>query len=110
MGPYVGANSQTYFDFVAFMQRWLVLPATIGLLTFLFNVFFEYTADDSPGDFLYAFIIMIWSVVFITKWEHAEKWTEACNSVGYSEEWSYHQDIVDSEGARYRQSRITGQK
>lgn len=65
---YVGANSQSYFDFVSFLQTWLIFPAIVGLATVLFNIFGNYTADDSPGDFLYALVVMIWSIVFITKW------------------------------------------
>lgn len=66
---YVGANSQTYFDFVSFLQSWLILPAIVGLATVLFNILGNYTADDSPGDFLYGLVVMIWSIVFITRWE-----------------------------------------
>lgn len=65
---YVGANSETYFDFVAFMQSWLIFPAIIGLATVLFNLLGDYTADDSPGDFLYGLMVMVWSIVFISKW------------------------------------------
>ena len=37
MKEYLGANSQSYFDFVGFLQRWLVFPALIGVLTSLYN-------------------------------------------------------------------------
>ena len=67
---YLSANEQTYFSFVAFLQRWLIFPTIIGLLTVFLNIFFEFTADDSPVDFIYALIIMVWSIVFVTKWEH----------------------------------------
>lgn len=70
MKEYLGANSQTYFAFVAFLQTWLVFPTVIGLVTFLYNALFEFTAEDSPADFLYAFFIMLWSIIFYTKWEH----------------------------------------
>jgi hypothetical protein len=107
---YVGANSQTYFDFINFLQRWLVFPAIIGLLTIFFNIFFNYTADDSPGDFLYALVIMIWSIVYITKWEKSQKWTAACEQTGYNDQWTEHQNIVDKSGCRARESMISGQR
>lgn len=50
------------------MQTWLIFPAIVGIATVIFNYFGEYTADDSPGDFLYGLIVMVWSIVFITKW------------------------------------------
>ncbi len=65
---YLGANSQTYFAFVAFLQKWLVFPALVGVLTSILNYVFDYTAEDSPADFIYAFIIMIWSIIFVTQW------------------------------------------
>jgi len=40
MKEYLGANSQTYFAFVAFMQTWLLFPTIIGIVTFLYNAFF----------------------------------------------------------------------
>lgn len=64
----MGANSQTYFAFVAFLQKWIIIPAIIGIVTFLYNVSYELTADDSPADFLYAFAVMIWSIIFVTQW------------------------------------------
>lgn len=66
---YAGANGQTYFEFVGFMQKWLIFPTIIGLLTVAANSYFEYTADNSPLDFFYALFIMIWSILFITRWE-----------------------------------------
>jgi hypothetical protein len=75
---YLSANSQTYFNFVAFLQRWLLFPTIIGLLTMVCNIVFEFTAEDSPADFIYALLIMVWSIVFVTKWEHREKWTAVC--------------------------------
>jgi hypothetical protein len=107
---YVGTNSQTYFDFVSFLQSWLLFPAAVGLLTVFFNIFFQFTAEDSPGDFLYALLIMVWSVVFITKWEQHEKWTKACEQTGYSDDWTEHQNIVDRSGCRARESRVSGQR
>ena len=91
----MGANSQTYFSFVAFLQNWLIFPTIIGILTFLYNVSFEFTAEDSPADFLYAFMIMLWSIIFYTKWEHKEKWTKVCEQTGYSDDWSEFQNLVD---------------
>lgn len=82
---YLGANSQAYFAFLAFLQKWLIIPTIIGILTFLYNVMYEFTADDSPADFLYAFAIMIWSIIFFTQWEHKEKWTAACEQTGYAD-------------------------
>ena len=110
MKEYLGANSQTYFAFVAFMQTWLLFPTIIGIVTFLYNAFFEFTADDSPADFLYAFFIMLWSIIFYTKWEHKEKWTSVCEQTGYNEEWSDYQNLVDREGSRVRESRLSGQR
>lgn len=40
ISEYVGANSQTYFAFVAFLQKWLIIPTIIGILTFVCNVMF----------------------------------------------------------------------
>lgn len=37
---YLSANEQTYFSFVAFLQRWLLLPSIIGVITILCNIFF----------------------------------------------------------------------
>lgn len=65
---YIGSNDEIYFEFVSFLQKWLVFPAIIGLLTTMFNYFFEYSADDSPGDFVYSLLIMVWSIYFITSW------------------------------------------
>jgi len=50
------------------MQKWLIFPAVVGIITTLFNNVFEYSADDSPGDFVYSLLIMIWSIYFITSW------------------------------------------
>ena len=36
---YIGANSQTYFDFISFFQTWLIFPTIVGLITILFNYF-----------------------------------------------------------------------
>lgn len=65
---YVGSNDEIYFEFVGFLQKWLVFPAIIGLITTFFNYFMEYSADDSPGDFVYSLLIMVWSIYFITSW------------------------------------------
>lgn len=70
----VGPNIQCYFDFLNFLQKWLLFPMIIGLVTAGFNLFYEFTAEDSPADFIYAFFIMIWSIFFITKWESVLKW------------------------------------
>lgn len=107
---YLGANSQTYFAFVTFMQKWLLFPTVIGIITFLYNISFEFTAEDSPADFLYAFIIMVWSIVYFTQWEHKEKWTAACEQTGYSDDWSEFQNLVDREGSRSRESQLSGQR
>lgn len=66
---YVGPNIDCYFDFVEFMQGWLVFPMMVGLLTVGLNSYFDYSADNSPVDFIYALVIMLWSILFITRWE-----------------------------------------
>jgi hypothetical protein len=88
MREYLGANLQSYFDFVAFMQRWLIFPTIVGIITTICNIVFKFTAEDSPADFLYAFMIMVWSIVFVTQWEHREKWTAVTEQTGYSDDWS----------------------
>ena len=50
------------------MQKWLIFPAIIGLVTFLFNYMYEFTADDCAGDFVYSLLVMVWSIYFITSW------------------------------------------
>lgn len=73
---YVGPNTECYFDFVAFLQKWLIFPMIVGLLAIAFNNYYDYTADNSPFDFIYALTIMIWSILFITRWEEIQKWTK----------------------------------
>lgn len=41
---YLGPNIDCYFDFVTELQKWLVFPMVIGLLTVAINYYFEYTA------------------------------------------------------------------
>jgi len=59
------------------MQWWLIFPMIIGLLTVGINYYFDYTADNSPVDFIYAFTVLIWSIVFITSWEKKQEWEKA---------------------------------
>lgn len=33
-----------------------------------------------------------------------------CESTGYNEEWSEYQDLVDRQGSRVRESRLSGQR
>lgn len=66
---YLGPNADCYFDFVAFMQGWLIFPMIVGLITVFINSIYEYTAENSPIEFLYALLVMVWSILFITKWE-----------------------------------------
>jgi hypothetical protein len=51
------------------MQKWLIFPMIVGLLTIGLNYFYDYDADNSPFDFIYALVIMLWSILFITRWE-----------------------------------------
>lgn len=37
---YLGGNIDCYFDFVSFMQLWLVFPMIIGLFTIAINSYF----------------------------------------------------------------------
>ena len=80
----VGPNTQCYFDFVSFLQKWLLFPMIIGLITVFFNMSYEYTADDSPADFFYALFIMLWSIFFITQWEKSLEWKKVKESSGRS--------------------------
>lgn len=34
---YVGPNTECYFDFVSFLQTWLVFPMIVGLLAIILN-------------------------------------------------------------------------
>lgn len=72
----MGPNIDCYFDFVAFLQKWLVFPMIVGLLVVGFNAYYDYTADNSPFDFIYALVIMLWSILFITRWEEIQKWAK----------------------------------
>jgi len=65
---YLGSNVEVYFDFIKFMQRWLWLPAVVGLLTIFCNQYYNYTADDSPMDSVYALVIVLWGVCFVSQW------------------------------------------
>lgn len=65
---FVGPNIDCYFSFVTFLQKWLVFPMIIGLTTTALNIHFDYSADNSPFDFIYALFIMLWSILFITRW------------------------------------------
>lgn len=65
----VGPNIDTYFRFVHFMQKWLIFPSIIGIITALFNHYYDYFEDTSPLDFIYTLVIMIWSILFVTRWE-----------------------------------------
>jgi hypothetical protein len=65
----LGPNIDCYFSFVSFMQRWLIFPMAIGLISTVLNGYYGYSADNSPFDFIYALFIMIWSILFITRWE-----------------------------------------
>lgn len=40
MKEYLGSNLQSYFDFVGFLQRWLIFPSVIGILTSVLNTVF----------------------------------------------------------------------
>lgn len=51
------------------MQRYLWLPILAGILTILFNRTMKYTVDNSPADTLYSFVILFWSIVFVSKWD-----------------------------------------
>lgn len=53
---------------------------------------------------------MIWSIIFVTQWEHREKWTAACEQTGYSDGWSEHQNMVDKQGCKARESILSGQR
>ena len=106
---YVGSNDEIYFEFVSFMQKWLVFPAIIGLITTFFNYCFDFSADDSPGDFVYSLLIMIWSIYFITSWENESRWLKTKEESGYNDEaWSEHQNIIDKSSLRLHISTVTG--
>lgn len=84
----VGPNVDCYFEFVSFLQKWLVFPMIVGLLAIALNSAFGYTVDNSPFDFIYALIIMLWSILFITRWEEIQKWAKVKFSSGRSELWT----------------------
>lgn len=88
---YLGPNIECYFDFVNFFQKWLIFPLIFGIITVAINSYYSYTAENSPVDFLYAWAVMIWSVLFITRWEEIQEWTRIKESPGRSELWSEHQ-------------------
>lgn len=60
----------------------------VGLATIALNYYLEYTVDNSPFDFFYAWAIMIWSVLFITRWEEIHNWIKIKETPGCSEDWS----------------------
>ena len=105
---YLGPNIDCYFDFVTFFQKWLWFPLLVGLLTALVNYSLEYTVDNSPVDFLYAWAVMVWSILFITRWEEVQAWQKVKETPGNSELWSEHQEIVSKRGMEKRISAVTG--
>lgn len=105
---YLGPNIDCYFDFVSFMQVWLVFPMIIGILTFAINNYYQYTVQNSPVDFFYALFVMVWSILFITKWEEVEKWMEIKEKSGTSDLWSEHQNMINRQGLERKVSRTTG--
>jgi hypothetical protein len=106
---YSGPNAEIYFDFVTFMQKWLIFPMIIGLLTVAINIYFSFTVDNSPVDFIYAIMIMVWSIFFITKWEQRERWHKITDSGGRSDEWLEHQKIIRKKDFERRESPVRGQ-
>ena len=71
---YLGGNVEVYFEFIRFLQRWLVPPAIFGLITIMCNSVYNFTADNSPMDSIYALFVVLWGVFFVSQWESHEKW------------------------------------
>jgi hypothetical protein len=76
------------------MQRWLVFPMVVGIISFGLNYHYDYTADNSPFDFIYALLLMVWSILFITRWEEIEKWNKIKFGCGTSESWAEYQHVI----------------
>jgi hypothetical protein len=66
------------------MQSWLYFPAIVGILTIAYNSYYKYTADDSPMDSIYALIVVLWGVFFVSRWEKHEKWLKVKERNGYN--------------------------
>jgi hypothetical protein len=79
------------------MQKWLIFPMIVGLLTIGLNYFYDYDADNSPFDFIYALVIMLWSILFITRWEEIQRWTKVKETCGRSEIWTERQDLISKD-------------
>lgn len=109
---YVGVDVEVYFDLIRFMQRWLWIPILAGVLTIACNRSMAYSVDNSPADSIYSFVILFWSITFVSKWEMFEKWLKFKNSTGFNESWAFFQKkIIQDDGVlKTRISVVTGEK
>ena len=105
---YLGNNVEVYFDFIRFLQRWLVPPTIFGLLTILCNSLYGYTADNSPMDSIYALFVVLWGVFFVSQWEGHEKWLKVKEANGYDESCALHHRLVFRARFQTRISPVTG--
>lgn len=77
---YLGEQSAIYFTFLKYMQKWLLLPALIGVLVALFNKIFHESVDDSPFESIYSGFMVLWGACFTVFWQKRQI------SLGY--EWN----------------------
>jgi hypothetical protein len=81
---YFGQKQDLYFEFLTFFQRWLVVPAIIGSLTYILTKYYQESVQDSHFASFYALFMIFWSEIFWIFWSKREKeiaYENRCDSV-----------------------------
>lgn len=73
LNSYYGEKVSFYYRFLDFLQKWLILPAIIGVVAGLLNIVFADKINDSPFVSVYSFFVIFWASLFLSFWAREEK-------------------------------------
>lgn len=111
---YLGERCAYYFYFLSYLQKWLIIPAIIGLIVTIFNRAFNEDVEESPFESLYSAFMVFWAACFVIFWEKKQ------NSLNY--QWrgfgkslrgahNEHKTVLeDSKHIEEQKDPITGEK
>lgn len=75
---YFGEHVSVYFKFLAYLQKWLLVPTLVGVFIFLLGLVSNTSVTSSPYESFYSIFIIIWGNLFLVFWEKRE------NQIGFS--------------------------
>lgn len=72
LAGYLGPNAAIYFVWMNSFSRWLLVPAVVGIMTFVRRQVVGISLDDDPFVPLYSLIVVFWSVAFVACWSREQ--------------------------------------